>query len=419
MAEAYIDLTRRHQVTVGGMNEDCLVLLYVGLSCEAIKEDRSPLTSTPGLFTEMAMYPGLKIHPVVNAAASRLFLISILAVKRMDLEKPSCAVERSVYREISDYLCKQLASLDRTRDACAALDLVTFLHLLTWGKGAHHAPPSAFSDSEWVGGLMAIASWPRERSSERLQIVCLNAAKNILGAAAPDRFSEEELQAFVGRLFDRIHGLLWGGLGTGSLARAVDPEFRVESAVNCAFKAKDVVSRGDGGVETEERQRKGFCWASHTVNCARGGCDAVEWKVTLLAGCDAFVGLSSGSALCRSADPIETEAEDVWLYSAASGKLHSQQFFSRRMDGCSEGDVLTLSVDCDRAALSISKNGERSRVAFAGLPRDADLHPMFVLSGGTTVRVSEVVEYVQQSESRHASQREDTGPTETEVSAFR
>ena len=417
LAEAYIDLAKRHQVTVGGMNEECLVLLYVGLSCETIRSDEnSPLTSTRGLFTEMAMYPGLKIHPVVNAAASRLFSISILTVKLRDLDKSTPIAEENVYREISQYLGKQLAALDRTRDVGAAVDFVNFIHLLTWGRANHAAAAAAgLKDSGWVFGLMAIASWPRESSSERLQIVCLNAIKNILGATTPDRFSDEERQAVVRQLFEKIHELLWGRLRTRSLARTVVPAFDVKGAINCAFEAKTIVSRNaELEAEGRQQQRDGFAWARHTVNCARGGSSLVEWKVTLLGGCDALIGVCSASAVSRSVDPAETEAEDVWLYSTKSGRLHSHQFFSRRMDGCSDGDVLTLSVDCDRAILSISKNGEGFKVAFAGLPRDTDLHPMFILSGETAVQLSEVVAYNRPTASFEPECVE-TGPTEVET----
>ena len=412
LAEAYVDLAKRHQVTVGGMNEECLILLYVGLSCETIRsEEDSPLTSTRGLFTEMAMYPGLKIHPVVNAAASRLFSISILTVKLRDLKRSVPIAEgENVYHEISQYLGKQLSALDhRTRDVAAAVDFVNFVHLLTWGRANHAAAAAGLKDSEWVAGLMAIASWPRESSSERLQIVCLNAIKNILGATTPDRFSDEERQAVIRRLFEKIHDLLWVRLRTRSLARTIVPEFDVRGSINCAFEGKTIASRN------LEQQRDGFAWASHTVNCNRGGSSLVEWKVTLLGGYDAVVGVCSATAVSRSVDTDETEAEDVWLYNARSGRLHSHQFFSRRMDGCSEGDVLTVSVDCDRAILSISKNGEGFRVAFAGLPRDTDLHPMFILSGNTAVQLSEVVAYNRLTNGSSEPECEETGPTETET----
>ena len=417
LAEAYVDLARRHQVTVGGMNEECLILLYVGLSCETVRShESSPLTSTRGLFTEMAMYPGLKIHPVVNAAASRLLSVSILMVKLRDLEKSIPIADDKVYHEISQYLGKQLAALDRTRDVGNALDFVNFVHLLTWGRVNHAA--AGLKDSEWVAGLMAIASWPRGSSSERLQIVCLNAIKNILGATTPDRFSDEERQAVIRMLFDKMHELLWGRLRTRSLARAIVPEFDVKGAINCAFEAaKTIVSRNAAGPEGRQ-QRDGFAWARHTVNCDRGGSSLVEWKVTLLEGCDALIGVCSASAVSRSVDTAvtEPEPEDVWLFNAKSGRLHSHQFFSRRLDGCTEGDVLTLSVDCDRAILSISKNGEGFRVAFAGLPRDTDLHPMFILSGETAVKLSEVVAYNRPTSGSFAPGCEDeTGPTEIET----
>ena len=421
LAKAYVELARRHQATVGGMNEECLILLYVALSCETVCSDgNSPLMSTRGLFTEMAMYPGLKIHPVVNAAASRLLSVSILTVKLNDANKSVPSADPYVYREISLYLGKQLAALDRTRDVGAALDFVNFVYLLTWGRAsplAAAAVTAGLGDAEWVAGLMAVASWPRRSSSDRLQIVCLNAMKNILRSTTPDRFSGEERRAVVRSLFGKIHDLLWGRMGTKSLARAIDPEFDLDGAINCAFEAKAVSSRKVG---RRREGRDGFAWARHTVNCAHGGSSVVEWKVALLEGCDALLGLCSASAVSRPIDAVETEErEDVWLFNAKSGRLHSHQFFSRRFDGCSAGDVLTLSVDCDRAVLSISKNGEGFRVAFAGLPRDTDLHPMFILSGDTAVRLSEVVAYARPTATAGTSlpgMREDeTGPTEVEA----
>ena len=418
LAEAYVELARRHQATVGGMNEECLILLYVALSCEtACSDGNSPLMSTRGLFTEMAMYPGLKIHPVVNAAASRLLAISILTLKLNDAADkavPSKAAHPHVYREISLYLGKQLAAVDRTRDIGAALDFVNFVHLLTWGRASPAAADvtAGLGDAEWVAGLIAIASWPRGSSSERLQVVCLNAMMNILRSTTPDRFSGEERRAVVRSLFEKIHDLLWGRLGTKSLACTIDPEFDREGAINCAFEAKTVASRKGG-------KRDGFAWARHTVNCARGGSSVVEWRVSLLEGCDALVGLCSASAVSRPVDAAGAEErEDVWLFNARSGRLHSHQFFSRRFDGCSAGDVLTLSLDCDRAVLSISKNGEGFRVAFAGLPRDADLHPMFVLSGDTAVRLSEVVAYAHPTATGTSSapgREDEAGPTEIET----
>ena len=418
LSEAYIDLARRHQTTVGGMNEECLILLYVGLSCVTVRSvENPPLMSVQGLFTEMAMYPGLKIHPVVHAAASRLLSISILTVKLRDLEKSIPIAYDDFYSEMSQYLGNQLAALDRTREVGVALDFVNFVHLLTCGRPNHAAvATTGLRESEWIAGLMAISSWPRNNSNERLQIVCLNAIKNILGATTPDRFSGEERQAVVCRLFEKIHDLLWGRMRTRSLARAIAADFDVKGAINCAFERNTIVSR-NLAPEGMQEQRDGFAWARHTVNCGRGGSSIVEWKVTLLEGCDALVGVCSASAVSRCVDAAETESEDVWLFNAKSGRLHSHQFFSRRMEGCSEGDVLTLSVDCDRAILSISKNGEGFRVAFAGLPRDTDLRPMFILSGDTAVQLSEVVVYNKPTAtgSLEPGSGDETGPTEVET----
>jgi hypothetical protein len=63
------------------VNEDCLVLLYAALSYETLRSGDPVIMATPGQFSELTKFPGLKIFPMANASASRLFLLSILMIK--------------------------------------------------------------------------------------------------------------------------------------------------------------------------------------------------------------------------------------------------------------------------------------------------------------------------------------------------
>lgn len=65
------------------------------------------------------------------------------------------------------------------------------------------------SDPKWVSDLLSISSWPRELCDERLQIVCLNTAKNILAGLAADRMCASERRRVLDQIMSKIHSLLW------------------------------------------------------------------------------------------------------------------------------------------------------------------------------------------------------------------
>ncbi len=63
------------------MNEDCLILLYSALSYETLRSGEPVVALIPGQFAGMAKYPGLKVRPMVRAAAERLFLLTVMNMK--------------------------------------------------------------------------------------------------------------------------------------------------------------------------------------------------------------------------------------------------------------------------------------------------------------------------------------------------
>lgn len=63
------------------MDENNLILLYVSLSMESWRTGIPALLTEEGHFSQLVSYPGLKVFPLVQVAAGRLFLLTILMRK--------------------------------------------------------------------------------------------------------------------------------------------------------------------------------------------------------------------------------------------------------------------------------------------------------------------------------------------------